>query len=189
MNTPFQVGHYIWLVTNLLLLWRESNCFTIIYLLLRPTTYIIDILIIYRISFLNSPCNFHNLYFCIFVLGELLFHPNSMPKWVNTSMSSYVNQYTGRIQCEVLTTILSYFLLRVSSTTIKNLRWQLGGEITLVTFRKFVTSLSKNLKKKLLDQYTGRIQCEVLTTILSSFFSKGYQSFHLRFLIVVLGTF
>ena len=38
-----------------------------------------------------------------------------------------------------------FFLLRVSRTTIKNPRWQLGGEIT---FGKFVTLLVKQLKKK-----------------------------------------
>ena len=34
----------------------------------------------------------------------------------------------------------SFFLnYKVSRTTIKNLRWQVGGEITEVTFRKLVT--------------------------------------------------
>ena len=42
-----------------------------------------------------------------------------------------------------------FFLnLKVSRTTIKNLRWQLGGETTQVTFGKFVTLLVQNLKKK-----------------------------------------
>ena len=34
----------------------------------------------------------------------------------------------------------SFFLnYKVSGTTIKNLKWQVGGEITEVTFGKFVT--------------------------------------------------
>ena len=42
-----------------------------------------------------------------------------------------------------------FFLLRVSMTTIKNLRWQLGEEITRVTFGNLVTLLVQQLKKKI----------------------------------------
>ena len=38
---------------------------------------------------------------------------------------------------------------KVSRTIIKNLKWQVGGEITCVTFGKFVRLLVQNLKKKL----------------------------------------
>ena len=42
-----------------------------------------------------------------------------------------------------------FFLnLKVSRTTIKNLRWQFSGDIIQVTFRKSVTSLVPKLKKK-----------------------------------------
>ena len=37
---------------------------------------------------------------------------------------------------------------KVSRTTIKNLRWQLSGEIIQVTFGKSSTSLVQKLKKK-----------------------------------------
>ena len=41
---------------------------------------------------------------------------------------------------------------KVSRTTIKNLRWQLGGEIIQVTFRKSSTSLVQELKKQLVHK-------------------------------------
>ena len=42
-----------------------------------------------------------------------------------------------------------FFLnLKVSRTTIKNLRWQFGGDIIPVTFGKSVTLLVPKLKKK-----------------------------------------
>ena len=46
--------------------------------------------------------------------------------------------------------IANHFLnWNVSRTTIKNLRWQLGGKIIRVTFRRSSTSLVQQLKKKL----------------------------------------
>ena len=45
-----------------------------------------------------------------------------------------------------------FFLLRVSRTRIKNLRWQLVGEITPVTFRKFVALFVQQLKKKIVHK-------------------------------------
>ena len=58
---------------------------------------------------------------------------------------------TGVIQFVVLNTlpILSSWIKKVSGTTIKNLRWKLGGEIIWVTFRKFLTSLVQKLQNKL----------------------------------------
>ena len=45
--------------------------------------------------------------------------------------------------------ILFFLDLKVSRTTIENLRWQLSGEITQVTFGKSSTSLVQQLKKKI----------------------------------------
>ena len=43
-----------------------------------------------------------------------------------------------------------FFLnLKVSRTTIENLRWQFGGDIIQVTFGKSVTSLVPKLKEKM----------------------------------------
>ena len=45
-----------------------------------------------------------------------------------------------------------HWSLRVSSTKIKNLRWQLSGAIIQVTFGKSSTSLVQQLKKKLVHK-------------------------------------
>ena len=44
--------------------------------------------------------------------------------------------------------ILFFLDLKVSRTTIKNLSWQLGGEIIQVNFENSSTSLGQQLKKK-----------------------------------------
>ena len=46
-----------------------------------------------------------------------------------------------------------FFLFRVSRTTTKNLRWQLGGEITQVTVGKSVTLLVQQLKKECVHKH------------------------------------
>ena len=45
--------------------------------------------------------------------------------------------------------ILFFLDQKVSRKTIENLRWQLGGEIIQITFRKSSTSLVQNLRKNL----------------------------------------
>ena len=97
-----------------------------------------------------------------------------------------------------------FFLLGISRTTIKNLRWQLSGEITQVTFGKFVTLLVQQLKKKFVHKNCATGYCLPLSSN-SNFFLRFWTnddtnflkvtwvistlSCHLRFLIVVLETF
>ena len=59
---------------------------------------------------------------------------------------------------------------KVSRTTIKNLRWQLGGEIIQVTFRKSSTLLVQKLKKKL--EWTEWWSVPCCTIFVNSFFLK-----------------
>ena len=58
---------------------------------------------------------------------------------------------TGRIQCEVLTTlpILSSWIKKFLGQQSQNLRWQLGGESIQVTFGNLQHRWSKNLRKNL----------------------------------------
>ena len=65
------------------------------------------------------------------------------------------NHYTSRIQCEVLTALPFCFswIKKFLGQQIENLRWQLGGEIIQVTFRKSSTSLVQQLKKNLNKLY------------------------------------
>ena len=78
---------------------------------------------------------------------------------------------------------------RVSRTTIKNLRWQLGGEIIRVTFGKFVTS--NNLRKISTQKLCNRIltTTQFIHIFLTFFdhwcyrFFKGYPTAILRLTI------
>ena len=92
--------------------------------------------------------------------------------------------------------------LRISSTKIKNLRWQLSGEITQVTFGTFVTSLVQQLEKKCVHyNCTTKYWLSIrFFTFFLNFVTSDVTDFlntqiiyvlncHLRFSIVVLESF
>ena len=67
-----------------------------------------------------------------------------------------------------------FFLLRVSKTTIKYLRWQLGGEITWGTFGKFVTLLVQQLKKRIVHKIVQ--QCTDYHSVYSNIFLRFWTN-------------
>ena len=89
--------------------------------------------------------------------------------------------------------------LRVSGTTIENLRWQFSEDINFITFGKFVTLLVQQLEKKCVHKNCATRYW--LPTSLFTFILKFFTNFpkvtwiisppnrHLRFSIVVLETF
>ena len=68
---------------------------------------------------------------------------------------------------------------KVSRTTIKNLRWQLVGEIIEVTFRKSSTSLVQQLKKKLVHKnlQQGTDYHSVYSNFFLSFWTNDVKHF------------
>ena len=89
-----------------------------------------------------------------------------VPKW------DFVDKVEQEHRCDSMwgTDYIAYpfFMnLKVSRTTIENLRWQFVGDIILVTFRKFVTSLVQKLKKMWINWL-------VVSTLLQNFCEHNF---------------
>ena len=98
---------------------------------------------------------------------------------------------TGAIQFKVLTTLTITFMIK-----FENLKWWFGGDIILLTFRKFVTTLVQKLTGNQYPDWQYLLSLNILSFSTYHVINfpkvsgiKSSPNYHFRFPIFVLETF